>query len=92
MTTEAIVKLIHSLYRTISGKSDIEVFVIFKGTDYGVSKPYIARIEAKEFSHETFDGALQGLLIMLKNELSSKVRSAEGEAKRLRSVLSELDN
>ncbi len=85
-------KSIRSIYQIVSGKGDAEVYLTYKSKDYGVSKPYQAKIDIREFNHETYDGALTGLLDMLKKELSDKTRSAENEAVRLRQALTKLDN
>jgi hypothetical protein len=92
MDISSTVKTIHSLHKTISGKSDIDLIMVFKGYDAGISKPFIARIEAKECLHATFEGALKGLLTLLKGELATKVKFAEEEAIRLKSVLVQLEN
>lgn len=89
---DATFKAIRSVYQTVSGKGDNDVTLTFKGTNYGVTKPYVAKIDAREVSHEQFDGALTGLLAMLKKELADKVKSAENEAKRLQQALNQLGN
>ncbi len=94
MTPEAIeaaFKNIRSLQQTLSAK-DADVALTYKGTSYGVSKPWHIRVGDRETNHETFEGALNGLTAILKQELSDKVRSTEGEVKRLRQVLSQMGN
>ncbi len=88
----ATFKAIRAVYQTVSGKSDAEVTLTFKGTNYGVTKPYVAKIDARELAHEEYDGALVGLLDMLKKELADKAKSAENEATRLRQALNQLGN
>lgn len=92
MDVDATFRSIRAIYTTVSGKSDNDVSLTFKGNNYGVSKPYQARIDVREVAHETYDGALNGLLDLLKQELAAKVKSAETEAKRLRQALTQLDN
>jgi len=89
---EATYKSIRAVYQTISGKGDADVMVTFKGTSYGVTKPWHAKVDARECNNETHDGALTTLLSMLKKELADKTSSAEKEALRLRQALNQLGN
>lgn len=89
---EATYKNIRALYNTVLGKGDADVTMTYKGTNYGVTKSWQAKVDAREFSHETHDGALTGLLAMLKKELADKTKSAENEAQRLRQALNQLGN
>ena len=89
---DATFKAIRSVYQTVSGKGDNEVTLSFEGTSYGVTKPWKAKIDARELKHEEYDGALTGLLTMLKKELAEKVKSAENEARRLQQALNQLGN
>jgi len=89
---DATFKAIRSVYQTVSGKGDADVTLTYKGTAYGVTKPYVAKIDIREMAHEQFDGALTGLLAVLKKELADKVKSAENEAKRLQQALNQLGN
>jgi hypothetical protein len=94
MTPEAIeaaFKNIRSLQQTLSAK-DADVALTYKGYAYGVSKPFHIRVGDRETTHETFEGALVSLTSILKKELADKVASTEGEAKRLRQVLSQMGN
>lgn len=92
MDIDATFKNIRSVYQTVSGKSDADVSLTFKGTGYGVTKPWQARIDARECSNETYDGALHQLLNLLKGELAAKAKSAEQEALRLQAALNQLGN
>lgn len=89
---EATYKRIRTVYQTISGKGDADVSLTYKGTAYGVTKSWHAKVDAREMNHETHDGALTGLLTLLKKELADKTRSAESEAERLRVALNQLGN
>lgn len=89
---DSIFKSIRNIYQIVSGKGDTDVYLTYKGKDYGVSKPYQAKIDIREFNHETYDGALVGLLDMLKKELTDKAKLAENEANRLKQALTKLDN
>lgn len=68
------------------------VSMIYKGNAYGVTKSWHAKVDAREINHETHDGALIGLLSLLKKELADKTKSAESEAERLRVALNQLGN
>ncbi len=89
---DATFKAIRTVYQTVSGKSDADVTLTYKGKEYGVTKSFIAKIDARELAHEHYDGALTGLLTMLKKELADKTKSAENEAIRLRQALNQLEN
>lgn len=89
---EATYKRIRSIYKTVSGKGEADVFMTYKGTEYGVTKSWNAKVDAREVNHETHDGALIGLLAILKKELADKTKSAESEAERLRVALNQLGN
>lgn len=89
---DATFKAIRSVYHTLTSKSDNEVTLVFEGTSYGVTKPWKAKIDAREIKHETYDGALTGLLGLLKVELAAKIKSTENEAKRLQQALNQLGN
>ncbi len=88
---DATFKAIRSVYQTISGKTDNDVTLSFE-TSLGVTKPWKAKVDARELKHEQYDGALTGLLAILKKELADKVKSAENEAKRLQQALNQLGN
>ncbi len=92
MDVDATIKTIQSLHKTLSGKADGDVSLTYKGTAYGVTKPWVARVDAREFVHESYDGALGGLLTLLKKELADKIKSAESEVNRLRQVHNQLGN
>lgn len=92
MDLDLTMKNIRSLYQTLSGKSDQDVILTYKGTGYGVTKVYQARVDSREAAHETYSGALTALLDSLKKELDSKVRNTEAEAIRLRTVLNQFGN
>ena len=85
-------KSIRALHQTVSGKSDSDVILTFKGPGYGVTKPWHARVDNRECNHESWDGALGQLLEMLRKELADKVKNAEVEATRLRQALNQLGN
>lgn len=92
MDVDTTIKTIQSLYKTLSGKADGDVSLTYKGNGYGVTKPWIARVDARESVHESYDGALGGLLNLLKKELADKIKSTELEVSRLRQIHNQLGN
>lgn len=92
MDFEASVKSIRKVYGVLTGKSDNDVIVTYKGTGYGQTKPWHIRIDAREAQHESHEGAAKTLLDTLKKELSDKVASTEREAETLRKALNNLGN
>lgn len=92
MDIEATVKNIRSIYQTLSGRSDLDVSFTYKGTGYGVTEPWHARIDSRECNSKTFEESATNLLDMVKKELLDKAKSAETEAKRLKQALANLGN
>lgn len=92
MDIDKTMKDIRNIYQIVTSKVDPEVILTYKGNSFGVTKVYHVRCDQREFSHETYDGALLGLLTMLKNELSDKTKSLEKEAIRLNQALNQYNN
>lgn len=92
MDVDATFKSIRSIYQTICGRADFDVMMNYKSPTHGVTKVFHIKVDAREFSHETHEGALTGLLIMLKKELADKVKGAEAEANRLKLAYNQLAN
>jgi len=92
MEFEPAVKAIRQTYKVLSGKSEAEVILTYKGTEYGVTQPWHIKVENREARHETHIGAANMLLEILKKELNDKVLSAEREAVALRKALNGLGN
>jgi len=92
MDFEAAVKSIRKTYTILTGKSDVDVILTYKGTGYGVTEPWHVRIDAREAQDKTHDGAVKMLLDKLKKELNDKVLSTEREAEVLRKALNSLGN
>lgn len=92
MDIEAVYKSIQSIYRTLSGKNEADVRMTYKGTGYGEKSPWHVAVGDRECKKPTHDEALLELLLILKNELTAKVKSTEGEAQRLRNALNQLEN
>lgn len=92
MDVEATYKSIRSIYQTLSGKGEADVSITYRGTNYGITEPWQARVGDRECNSKSHNGSLQQLFDMLKNELDAKASSAEAEAKRLRQAVNNLGN
>jgi hypothetical protein len=92
MDIDKAFKDIRNIYQIVSSKVDPEVTLTYKGNSFGVTKVYHVRCDQREFSHETHDGALHGLITMLKLELTDKTKSTEKEALRLNQALNQFNN
>lgn len=91
MTFETNIKLIKKLVSVLGGK-DSDVSITYKGTGYGVTKPWHIRCDTKEINHETHDGGAKELVAILKVELQKKISDAEKQADDYRKALGSLDN
>jgi hypothetical protein len=92
MDVDAAFKAIQSVFRVVSGKTEGDVSLTYKGTGYGVTKPWVARIESRECQAEEHGLALNQLLDSLKKELADKIKSTESEATRLKQAYNQLGN
>jgi len=92
MDIDLVSRNIREIYQTISGRSDSDVYIIYSGKDYGIVKPWKARIDAREANEETYDKALNVLLSMLKKELADKIKLAESEITKLKQVFNQTIN
>ncbi len=92
MDVDATFKAIQSLFRVVSGKTEGDVSLTYKGTGYGVTKPWVARIEAREAQAEEYDQALIQLMESLRKELADKIKSSESETTRLKQAYKQLGN
>lgn len=92
MKIDDMAEHIRKLYSIISGTSDSDVIITFKGTGYGQTKPWHVRIAARENSSVSLEKALIELLDLLKLELKTKAAGAEQQAKNYRQALSGLEN
>ena len=48
MELESLVKSIRQAYIAISGKTEVDVMILYKGTSNGITNPWIVRIDARE--------------------------------------------
>jgi hypothetical protein len=92
MSLSSDVIQIRKLTKILSSSKDAEVTITYKGTEYGVAKPWLIRCETNEATHETPEGAAQELLFILKNKLKAKIDSAEQEVNNLRKALGSFGN
>lgn len=92
MDVEASLKSIRDLFQTLTGTSGAKVSLIYSGYEAGITKPWQARVEAREQNHESADGALTALFNELKLELNKKAASTQWEADKLRKFLATLEN
>ncbi len=90
MNIEQTVQDIKKLYTAISGKSDNEVIMTYKGTTYGVKSPWHIRIDARETNATTYEAAVESLRNILKSELQKKVEDMERSAQDLHRTLNSL--
>jgi hypothetical protein len=90
MNVEQTVKDIKKLYAAVSGLSDHEVSLTYKGTNYGVSQPWMVRIDKREVNAKSYDVALQALLNNLQDELAKKITAARVHADALEIALKEV--
>lgn len=90
MNIENTVQDIKKLYSAISGKSDNEVVMTYKGTGYGVKTPWHVRIDARETDATTQEVAVESLRNILKVELQKKVEDMERSALVLQQTLNSL--
>lgn len=90
MSIENTVQDIKKLYSAISGKSDNEVVMTYKGTAYGVKMPWHVRIDARETNAATHEAAVEALRNILKTELQKKVEDMERSAQDLHRTLNSL--
>lgn len=92
MNLEETVKAIRKLYGAISGKGPAEVSLTYKGLEYGVTEPWLIRIDSREAKAKDYMTAAYTLLEDLKNELKQKVNSIEQQADDYKKALKSLDN
>ena len=92
MTLDEQFKLIRDLYQILNSTFDVDLILTYKGTSGGITKPFHMRIGNRETNEASIDDAVCALVDMLRNELTAKVKSAEIEAKRLKTALHSLTN
>lgn len=91
MSFEELIVSIKKLYATLTSK-DVEVILTYKGTAYGVSKPWQLKIDAREVNSVSHEKAAMELFLMLKKELEDRITFTERQAKELKQVFSSFPN
>jgi len=83
---ESNITNIKRLVLLITGK-DTEVHITYKGTGYGITKPWNIRCDIREINGEHLDNAAEELLSNLISEVQAKINSAEKEAASFKETL-----
>jgi hypothetical protein len=91
MDFENTILTIKKLYNLIASK-DSDVVCTYKGTSYGVSIPWIIKIDNREAIGKTHIEAASILLEELRKELNNKIAGLELQAKQLRTSLGSFNN
>lgn len=91
MDFENTILTIKKIYNLISNK-DSDVNITYKGTGYGVSLPWVVKIEARESLGKTHIEAASSLLEELRKELNKKISDLETQAKQLKTSLGSFNN
>lgn len=91
MSFDADIKHIKKLTHMLFSK-DVDVYLIYRGTNHGVTKPWVIKCDNRENFHETYEGAAKELLNALKKELKAKIESLEGETNKLKNAFATMDN
>jgi hypothetical protein len=87
MNVERIVQNIKTLHSALTGKSDNEVQIFYRGTGAGITKPWQARIDAREAVEASQDAAVSNLYLQLIEELRRKIANTQRETVSLQSTL-----
>lgn len=90
MNVEQTVKDIKKLYTAVSGLSDHELSLTYKGTTYGLTSPWVVRIDKREVIAKSYDSGLQELLANLQDELAKKITTTRVQADALETALREV--
>ena len=92
MDLETSVKTIRKLYAIITGKSDSDVTITYKGTEAGVTMPWVVRIDSRETKSANHMDAVTELLNQLRKELTEKISFSERQVADYKKALKTLDN
>lgn len=92
MDFEKNIREILKLTAILSNKDSNEVYVTYKGTSNGITKPWQIRCGNNEIVHETSDGAAAELVKTLKKELLDRIISTERQAADYKKALGNLEN
>lgn len=83
---------IKQLYYILTGKESCDVHCQYKGTSGGVVNPWAIRIDTKEYLSTNHEDAAEGLLKLLKLDLSKKISNLEDEADKFKKALHTFNN
>jgi len=92
MNLEDAVINIRKLYTIVSGKTECDVILTYKGKEYGVTKSWMARIDGRETVGKDHMEAVMLLFADLKIDLEKKVSFTEQQVATFKKVLSNFDN
>lgn len=92
MNLEDTVKAIRTVYGALSGKGPADVSLTYKGLEYGVTEPWVIRIDSREAKSINYMEAAAALLKELRGELASKITSTEQQVADYKKALKSLDN
>ena len=91
MDFDSLIQNIKKLYQIVHNK-ETEVVLTYKGTCYGVTKPLHLRCDQREVNSATHESAATELFNLLKEELRTKIVSAEKSTADLKKVLNAFAN
>lgn len=92
MDLETSVKTIRKLYGIVTGKSESDVTITYKGTEGGITKPWAVRIDSREVTSADHMEAVTTLLDQLRKELADKIAYGERQVADFKKALKTLDN
>ena len=92
MNLEDAVINIRKLYTIVSGKTECDVTLTYKGKEWGITKCWQARIDGREQVGKDHMEAVMLLFADLKTDLEKKVSFTEQQVASFKKVLSNFDN
>jgi hypothetical protein len=91
MNFDTDIKDIKKLVAVLTGK-DADVSITYKGTAYGVTKPWLIRCDSREITHESHEGGAAELVKSLREELVKKISDTKKQAAEYEKALGALEN
>jgi hypothetical protein len=91
MKLESNIKDIKRLVSVLTGK-DADVSCTYKGTAYGITKPWHIRCDSREINHETIDGGTAEFVKILREELIKKISDTKKQAAEYEKALGAIEN
>lgn len=86
---EETVRKIQKVHSALTGLSDNNIEMLYKGTSYGITFPWQARIDKHEVNAKSHDAALETLLDELRAALTKKINDSRRHAEHLEKTLKE---